>query len=53
METEILQKLANLKINGNLNVLEHIKQVLKLMTLCKEKDPYENFEKYSEAVTNN
>lgn len=50
METEILQKLSNLKINGNMSLIDHIKKVLKLMTLCKEKDPYKNFEKYSEAV---
>lgn len=36
-----------------MNLIEHIKKVLKLMTLCREQDPYENFEKYSEAVQNN
>lgn len=50
MDSELFEKLSQIKVNGGVAFPDHLQKVLKLMVLRDEQDPYGNFEFYSESV---
>lgn len=47
---ELSEKLKNIQIDGNVNLNDHIKEIIKKMIENDEKNPFETFEQYSEMI---
>ena len=45
---ELLEKLKNIKLEGNVNLNDHLKEIIKKMIENDEQNPFDTIERYSE-----
>lgn len=47
---ELAEKLKSIKIEGNVSLDQHLKEILRKMIENDEANPFETFEEYSEVI---